>query len=541
MYNVLIVDDEASVVNGLAYDIDWNEIGITETFKAYNSGQALDCIKNNRIDIVISDIRMPEMDGLELAERIRSQWPIVKVIVISGFEEFEYAQKAISCKVFRYITKPADYDEIKETVAEAIREMNNELEQIRALDEAKKQINANIPILQERYLNGWLVFGRHNPCLDNSAWVGCNLPLRISDMAFLILVRIDEWKENHISFEDGIYEIAIQNLIKDILLKGEKEILFKDTEDNQLVIIQYHTYEEFQKRSLYINGMVGNFQEVVRLTLGCVISVFWAEPTTINQLHESYIELTETVRRKFLFKSGVLMAVKEDTSPLKIRRLNALNKKPSFGLLVETLQLDKAMKRIDDIFAELSNFTSDSYDNLLEIYNMISGIIIKASYDKGSELGEWSGTDEKYFYNFELIKSVTALKRWSKSITSSFIEFIINKDDKQIHHLIEKTKSYIKSNIFRDISLSEIANHIHVHPNYISRLFSEETGTSLMDYITSLRISNARELLLKQDLKVYEIAEMVGYNSVAHFNRVFKREVGLTPKEYQSITYAVDK
>ena len=541
MYNLLIVDDEISVVNGLAYDVDWDDIGIDNIFKANSSIQALDYMKKNRIDIVLSDIRMPEMDGLELAEKIRQQWPIVKIILISGYDEFKYAQKAIHCKVFRYITKPADYTEVKEIVIQAISEIDHELQQIKALENAKKQVNEIIPILQERYLNGWLVEGRLNPCLDSSAWIGCNLPLKIDASAFLMLIRVDEYRMSPLMRDDGIYEIAIQTLIKELLFKGEQVIFFKDRDGNQLVIIQSSSNDELHDKILYINEMAGSFQEAVRLSLKCIVSVIWGNVGTIEQLHELYVDLCDTVRRKAAFMTGILMAAEKNNSLLKVKSLNALNKNPSFNVLIETLQAQKALQRIDDIFIELINEVSPTSYNLFEIYNRISGIIIKESFNKGIELEEWAGGDAKYFYNFELIKSIGELKKWIERITNNFIEFIIKRDIKQTNHFIEKTKTFILQNVFREITLTEIANYIHIHPNYLSRLFREGMGLSIMDYIISLRISNARELLVKHDLKVYEVAEIVGFNSIAHFNRIFKREVGMTPKEYQANTIIKEK
>lgn len=122
VYNLLIVDDEQIVVNGLAEDIDWQELEIEQVLRATNGLQALKLLENNKIDVVIADIRMPEMDGLELVKQVCEKWPMAKVILLSGYERFEYAQKPISFEVFRYLTKPIASEVIKQVVQDALQE-----------------------------------------------------------------------------------------------------------------------------------------------------------------------------------------------------------------------------------------------------------------------------------------------------------------------------------------------------------------------------------------------------------------------------------
>lgn len=533
MYNLLIVDDEVTVVNGLAFGIDWNELGITDIYRAYSSRQAIEYLEKNRIDIVISDIRMPEMDGLELAARIREQWPYSKVILISGYDDFQYAQRAIDHKVIGYITKPADYDDVIDMVKRSINEINKDLEQVKALDDAKKKVDEITPLLRERYLNSWIVQGRVTLEEIKNHLILNNITIGHEDSGFLIMLRIDEFGSKDTYYSNGTYEIAVKNLTNEMLLKGRKIITFSDLEGNH-IFMSHGSKDDVNLAFLYAKEMMGNLQNSIKMSLDCIVSAFWSDIVPVEILHQSYMQLYERSHRLLSTKSGVLMGPETSNTNSRFRKLSSLSKSPTFELLIETLQLEKSLKRIDCIFEELDKESVISDGNLLEIYHSISGALVRVSYTKGFEIKGWAAKEEKYFYNFELIRSLDDLKIWSKTVVTQFIDFFIKQENNQPNFLVEQTKKYIQENIFKEISLTEIASYIFVHPNYLSRLFSEETGMSIMDYVITLRMSKARELLIEQNLKIYEVCEMVGYNSVTHFSRIFKREVGMSPKEYKS-------
>lgn len=534
MFNLLIVDDESAVVNGLAYDIDWSDLDIGERFRAFNGTQALEHLRKNRIDIVISDIRMPEIDGLELAAIIKKQWPNSKVIFMSGYNEFEYAQKAVELGIYGYILKPASDDEIKETVKKAIDEIEKELMDLEAVTRVEKQLLETAPLLLERYLNAYIVQGRTEALKEIKQWMPEYLPGKTDSNAFLILIRVDE--AGHDNKQDGIYEVVIQNLIKKILLKDEHGLIFQDPEGNHVVLIQKKDENELGEFHQYIQGTAETFQLSVHRSTGCIISIFCGELIPTDSLHEAYNKIISLMRRSFRLYSGVIIGSQVPILRHNSNRLLSLPVIPAFSLLLETLQKDKCLMRIDEIFKEVEQNEGTAYETLLEVYFMVCSAILQDSNKRGIPIVKWAGEEEeRYFSSFENLKSLENLKGWCRRSIEKYILCALSLEKGHTRHLVEEAKKFIIENLYEDISLSDIAVRLFVHPNYLCRIFKEDEGINITDYTTKLRIERAKKLLKETDMKVYEVAEELGYLSVAHFNRTFKRETGMTPKDYQVI------
>lgn len=157
MKTVLIIDDEPNVVQGLGEDIDWDELGIDQVYEATNGEEAKAVLESGRIDIIISDIRMPLLDGLSLARIVRERWPLCRLIILSGYDLFSYAQKAVEYRVFRYLSKPAPYGEIVEAVKEALADQEKQVRRLRSLQDAELRLEQVLPLLQSNLLKGMVI------------------------------------------------------------------------------------------------------------------------------------------------------------------------------------------------------------------------------------------------------------------------------------------------------------------------------------------------------------------------------------------------
>lgn len=535
MYNLLIVDDELSVVNGLFYDFNWTEMGFSEVFKAYDGGQALEIMKKYRIDLIISDIKMPEIDGLTLTSRIKEQWPLAKVILLSGYDDFKYAKKAIDLNVVSFVTKPAPYNEIINVVSKAIDEIEKDLEGKNVIEEAKRQLVEILPILSERYLNSTIVQGRECDTKSVSKLCELKLDLQIDKPGFLIMVHIDKWKNDHVNIQEGVFELALQNMIKDLLLKGGNCCFFKEPEGKQIVVIQGTDIKHIEETVRYVEGMVENVYGAINNNLGCIVSIFWSEIVpSFGDLHTAYTRMLDKMHKGFIRAQGILMGPGkkvQDTGNDKIQKLFCY---PSFLSLVETCQRNESILRIEDIFREIEEKSSFSSDNLLQVYNIVSGALIQDSLKRGIQIALWAQETEKCFYYIEDIKSASKLKSWCLQATEKYISYIMKMEKNQTQYTVEKAKKIMLQLFKDDLSVTELASYLYIHPQYLTRIFKEVEGIPVSEYLIKLRIDRAKEMLRVAGMKVYEIAEYVGYNSIAHFNRIFKREVGITPKEYQA-------
>lgn len=230
MYNLLLVDDEKSILDGLYYNIDWNELEIRDVFRAADVPSALEILGSHHIDIVITDIRMPGTDGLTLCDRILKLNSYTKIIILSGYKDFDYAQRAINIKVFRYVLKPLEYEALKLIVGEALTEIKQDLQQSFIVEEAKKKIDQIRPFIQERYLNLWLEKGIEAPWKISGALAETGLDIYPGDYGFFVTIKVDEWISQPVN--SSIVNIALKDLSFQLLCENCRTITYHSMTDS---------------------------------------------------------------------------------------------------------------------------------------------------------------------------------------------------------------------------------------------------------------------------------------------------------------------
>lgn len=540
MHNLLIVDDEVAIINGFAYDIEWETIGIDHVFQAYSGKMAMDILVHYRIDVIIADIRMPETDGIQLAEEVSKRWPMVKVIFMSGYDDFVYAQKAIHLKVFRYLTKPSSYEEVFQTVAEAIEEFNKELAVNKMLENASIQLQNMLPILQEKYLNNWIVLGMTSPMQECEKWKVCKLPISLDKPAFIMILSIGG-QEGGRARENGSLEYAIINMATEILLCKNEAVHFADNGDNIVFIVQKEESADLMDCQRYIQEMGEVFFSVVASTLKCPVVVSLGNVVMPEGLFNAYHSLLSRAHRVLIQSQGVIIGPDTDRQEAANKPLISLLSHSALATLVESFQKDRCLKFLQEVFDIVENGGEQvPYDVLLQIYSMVLYILVSESHKNGVAIEDWAVENRKALYSFERIRSLAELKSWCRNMVAQYIDYMTGREKSNNWRLVQKAKKIMQEYLVRDaafnqdLSLEEIASYLYIHPNYLSSLFKEVEGITVTSYLIRLRMEKAKEYLKEPGVRIYEISERLGYKSIAHFNRIFKREVGITPKEYQA-------
>ncbi|WP_449537856.1 response regulator transcription factor [Ferdinandcohnia sp. Marseille-Q9671] len=493
---MLIVDDEPIISQGLRLTIPWDEYGIEVIGEAGSGKEASEILSNQQVDIVLTDVRMPEMDGIQLARFIHDSMPHVHVIIISGYDEFDYAQKAIRYQVKDYLLKPVDIDELVEKVQQLKNEILLEKHQEANVEKEKKR-----EIVSQLILNPQLQLPNATPDLFEEERY-CVVVSEIPDYATvseeLTSTELEEFRK---TWSDSISSVCLDSIS-----------FFAHV--NLLVAVVFSVdHEEIR------NGL-----EQLELQLRFGVSDVFKNPL---QVYEAHRQAVDAIFTKELSTEKVLL-YKQTQEPLK---------KVDYMHLYETLfthDYEKLTQLVDELFTNMSQEKYDLNEMRVVCHELNETIETKL---KGL-LTETAFADVSYRVTIELDLHFYNTSNWLKKLLLSDLDMwlgILEKENQgKKSWSVEKAIEYISENYHRDLKASEVANEIHITPNYFSMIFKKELGKSFNEYLNDLRIEKAMRMLTETSDRIYEIATEVGYKEYKYFVQVFRKKTGMTPTDYRT-------
>jgi two-component system, response regulator YesN len=517
MLNLLIVDDEDYIVDGLAYDISWQDIGIDNVFTAYNASQALEHLSNYKIDIVITDIRMPSISGLELAQKIKYNWPYTKTIIYSGYNDFDYAKQAIEYNVFSYIMKPESYITIKETVWKAVEELKDQYTKLSKLSNLEKQVVDTVPLIRNSIIKTFLSQGKLNQEAQS------HLPFTTEDYGIL-LVAVPSYKVK------DEQKIILMNAAKRILFPNNDILTFKDETNNNVLIFVYSDNPSIiQDIFNNTDRVVEGFFEWIRNYISEDISLLWSSKIQVCELPNTYRELVHTLNCNFFLTKSALIGPKDVITTKKPMY------QPEFSyhklmLLLEQDDLEYIKKQILKYLEKLDAINNT--ESTLEFYHTLMACLISLSHKRNLSVKKWCGGLFEYLFDISTLHNINDVKDICLKITQAYTSYLHSLKEKNTNRVVHDIKVYIEQNIERPISVKDLSSIFFLNTNYLSRLFKSVEGIPLTEYIINLKINKAKELLALPGMKIYDVSEKLGYESVSHFSKIFKKYTGISPKTY---------
>lgn len=491
MYKLYLLDDEPFILEGLKYIIDWEEYGFDVVGTSSNGEDGFNFIKNEDVDLIITDIMMPKMTGLELISNLKKINHNAKFIVLSAFQEFQYAKEAISMGAENYLTKPIDEDELIQT----IEGVKKKIEKIK-LEKVDTKIFKNDLILK-------LICNKNNDgVLDRLRLEGVNLNYKNLCVVILEFAEGGNINNNILNHIDNLnYEYCV-NLQNQILIIMDKESINKDTLRNLKDNLSSITNEQiYISRGKYVDSIDN---------LNCS----YQSAKDIHEYKLVYPNISWI--REYKEKSYNLENIDYiDFNHLKKLLLNKDNK--------------ESLNYIESIFSKLKkdeNLTvkqikTKSIEVFLNVYNYFND----SKIIKGLDLYL-----EKVINSVNLDQIQLELNNMIKHRQSKLEE-----TDDSISPIILKLLRNIEKNYSKDLNLKEISETYNINSIYLGQLFQKETGILFSDYLNNFRVNKAKNLLVETSLKAAEIGELVGYANKNYFYRKFKDIVGITPSEWRKI------
>jgi two-component system response regulator YesN len=528
----MIVDDEAVVRNGLKNTINWNEHGFELIGDYANGREAWDAVELYRPELVISDISMPFMDGLELAGLISAQFPYIKMIILTGYDEFEYAQQAIRLKISDFILKPITAQEIRLLLDRIRAEMDEEKKRREDLSRLNSQLEQSLPLLKERFLERLVAVGlKETEIVERFAYF--NLP-PVSPLYVVMVVDIDDFGDRELhSYEHdseflrfAAFDIFQETLDKDHVLtfrtREERMVAIIFGQDNESLL--YERVFSLAEEVRYHVEKYLNFTVTIGVGRACA---------NVEQLPVSYKSALSVLDYRFLLgKNRVLSIMDIEGKPTNAMPLS-LEWDRKLATAVKTGAIQEAHQLIELGVAELKAALVPVEACMLQMQKVVLSLM-NSIQELAIQQQEPSIEQQIKLMNVFRFKTLDEIEVWLKEVVSAVISTITDNRNYLTNMQIHRAVEYIDTNYANEkMSLQDLCRHVLMSTSYFSLVFKQHTGETFIEYLTGVRVAKAKELLHNSNLKLYEIAEQVGYKDPNYFSILFKKHSGITPKDYR--------
>ncbi len=532
LYRIILVDDEEEVRKGIIRKIDWETLGFQVVGDAENGQDALEKIEQLEPDVVMTDIRMPYMDGLTLTSWIRQKYPSVKVLIFSGFDDFEYAQQAIKLNVTEYILKPVNVEELTQILNRVRENLDQEIEQRRDVDRLRESYLNSLPILRELFLND-MVRG-NMPAED--------IRQKLEEYKIDIL-GAEKWLtavinvENETVEETGLTLHQEKELIP-ISVKSLLEDNLKDycrfTAFNSAVGITLIAAVDGEKKQTSLIDLLGDIckeiKRILQVTVTIGIGYFCMD---LEQLPAAYQSAVDALGYQEIVGTGNIIYI-NDMEPVSRGKLQLETRDEADLIAAVKFGTREKIEAAARSFASRME-SARVHMRQQQVYQMsIINCLIRLMQQQDLDLGAMFGTDEMYG---KVIYGNMKPEEFASVITEvgcRMNEAMNRERDKTAKKVILEAKQYILDH-YQDpeLSVDVMCRQLHMSPAYFSTVFKRETGQTYIAYLTEVRLDKAVELLNTTDDKTYVIAQKVGYQEQNYFSYVFKKRFGISPTKFR--------
>ncbi|CAM4520371.1 MAG: response regulator [Paenibacillus macerans] len=551
MYKLILADDEEDVREGLLQLIDWESVGFAVADTAENGKEAAEMVEKHVPDVVVTDIQMPFMNGLQLAEWIRGHYPATKIIILTGYEEFEYAQKAIRLGIDEYILKPFSAAELADILRKVKEQIDAELAEKENVQLLTEHYRKNLPVLQSLFLSSLVSRRlRETEIQEKSQHYG--LDLNGSEYMVSVL-RIDaapgrkeaagngggdktRMASGSISLKDTndtqLRLFAVYNIADEIVKGHPADKAFIHHDEVVLLSIRRHEgSEDLAARTLQLLEEI-RFSVERFLKLTVTIGAGRAA-ARLNDAVTSYEEALKALDYRVILGGNKVIWIEDVESreyvPLAVDELKEKE-------LVRCLKVgsDQELERLlEDMFGVLADNKVSYQDFQVYLLEMLTAVI-KVAKDSHADLDKLFGEGPGFLGTFAKFAHADEAKAWFLDICMKLKHSIASDRQSSYNKLVEEAKEYILANYGdHDLSIAKVCRHLHISAGYFSNIFKKETKTTFVSYLLGVRMEAAQRLLAATDLKAFEIAERVGFSDPNYFSFCFRKKFGISPKEYR--------
>jgi two-component system, response regulator YesN len=519
-YKAFFVEDEIVTREGIRDNVDWRGNGFEFCGEASDGEIALPLIHSTQPDLLITDIKMPFMDGLELCKIMRERMPWVKIVILSGHDEFEYAQKAINLGVTEYLLKPVTVQGLHQVLQRIAALLDREHREQEHLERLKSQVEENRAALRERLLLS-LAMGAVSSAeaIEKGQLLGLDL---VAGCYLVAVVRID-LRHSIDSFDYHEYHRVQEALAVPLEQQLDVLLIKKDVEE-LVLIVKGSTPEYLRERKDLLAQMIQ--RQAATIGCGAVIGC-GAAKHRLTDIYQSFVEA--------LIEAQGMGS--RDTAPLgsNVGKAELLKiNKPA----VESYLRCGVKEDFPDFF---DTFIRPLCEPALKSYLVKNYLVMDIALAAAKFVADLGGNVDRVvpaLDNMEAtLTEITTVEHFRNQLQDILVGALTYRDSLTNHQhglMLQQVHDYIDQHYMdANLSLNEVASQVNLSPSHFSTVFSQETGQTFKEYLTEVRIRHAKELLRSTTLKSFEISYQIGYSDPHYFSYVFRKHTSLSPKEYR--------
>ncbi len=525
-FKVMFVDDEDKIRKLLRICIDWETLGFEVIADASSANHALELIAVEKPDIIITDIEMPYINGLDFAEIVSWEYPGIKTVILTAHSDFNYAKKGVDIGISGFLLKPIRREEITEVMKNLRQVLIEEKRQLFEYESLKSRLRDNWDYIVQNFLNNLLLSKFSQESLEDNLRF-YKVPLHINTGYYNVLLLspvLDTGAEENI-----LQLFKCQKIISSMLNKTTGVVLFIDFQQNIIMI------SENKKINLYAyaSHIVAMLSEKLKIDIYYGVGVPVEHLTDIRSSYKHAYNGVQ-ISKFSQGKSFVINGSSENQYTKLSDILKSVDEDISLYLKIPIE--NKVIDRINSIYTMIQNSSGIEFSNVMIFSLSLVNIILNTVNDMGINYTEIYQTDHLPYAHILKLTDIKSIKDYIINFVQFTIQQIEKFNQSQGNQLISSIIQYINENISDStLSLKKISDMNYINSSYLSRIFKAVTGTAFIDYLINIRIEKAKKLLIGSNLKIYEIAEQIGINDPNYFSKYFKKHTGYTPAQFKEL------
>lgn len=529
---VLIVDDEAIIRRSLRNKIKWNELGFTIMGEAKNAEEAYEIIKQTKPEVILLDMKMPGMGGMNFLEILNREFPMIKVIIISGYSDFEYLKKALNCGAHDYLLKPVSREDLENAVTKCsqviLKDRNENIGKIND----RMILNENLSLVKEAILNKLISSSNTKPelILKKLLSLGIKFDCRFYS---LVLIRINNYEKTSESFskDTGLMFFTIDNVSTEIAAKHSSCVGFKNTLiDNEFILLLGFDDSEGAIKSKVleiVKNISSSLEQYIKISISFGVSEIFPG---LSHIHSAYRNAIFSLQQKKSLDDSI-------TNENNIKLINSFvdsNFEREIAHFIDSFNKTGLLAFISNTLEKAKSCETFLSVDMQNLCLKILLIIEKYMSRFDITISKAVGMDIISFNYLADIRNWDEARNSLNKILDIIFNYMSNQKGMDSKRIIIKAKEYIDKNYFEDINLNFISSRYFLNATYFCEVFKKETGYTFNDYLNHVRIEKSKEFISNSNLKLKEIAELVGFEEQSYFSIVFKKYIGISPKDYKN-------